>query len=147
MKQILITILSLQLICAFRHVHASMSDFKPMNSNENVASLDDDSLILEPINGTPDFRINRMKDLYYKPWFDSRDYDHRFVHCVRPAKCEKLKNNTCFGSKLPYTWSSLALTDSLSLEESHQKLQEYEALRNIPKCWAVIQVHDSLMHC
>lgn len=121
--------------------NAAISEFTPVGSTSlTLNANDDDSLVLESINGTPDYRINRMKDLFYKPWFDSRDHDHRYIHCVRPAKCERLRNNTCFGSKLPYASTSLALTDSMSQEESQQKLQDYEALRNIPKCWAVIQV-------
>lgn len=127
-------------LCICVCADAAISDFKPLTSNESPSSTEDESLILEPINGTPDYRINRMRDHYYRPWFDSHDRDHRFIQCVRPAKCVPLKNTTCFGSKLPYTSTSLALTDLLSLEESNQKLREYEALRNIPKCWAVIQV-------
>lgn len=71
-------------------------------------------------------------------WIDPRDIRH--IHCVRPGKCEKLKNATCFGYKLPYTYSSLDLTDSDNQEKSRERLFNYEALRNIPKCWAVIQV-------
>lgn len=76
-----------------------------------------------------------------KPWFDGRDIRH--IHCVRPGRCEKLKNTTCFGSKLPYQFTSLDLTDSLNQDESRERLYNYEALRNIPKCWAVIQVCSS----
>lgn len=74
-----------------------------------------------------------------KPWFDGRDIRH--IHCVRSGRCEKLKNSTCFGSKLPYQFTSLDLTDSLNQDESRERLYNYEALRYIPKCWAVIQVH------
>lgn len=114
------------------------ADFSAAGSQLNVGLSDDEMLVLEPINGTRDFRINSKKDADDKPWFDGRDL--RFIHCVRPAKCERIQNNTCFGSKLPYAMTSLALTDSKSQEESREKLYNYEALRNIPKCWAVIQV-------
>lgn len=138
-----LTLVAYLLHIASDHVNSAVAEFSPADStslslNANI----DDALVLEPINGTPDYRINHMKDLFYKPWFDSRDVDLRFVHCIRPAKCERLRNNTCFGTKLPYSLSSLALTDSMSQEESQQKLQDYEALRNIPKCWAVIQVFN-----
>lgn len=113
----------------------AISDFSPAGT---AVTSDDESIVLEAIAGTRDFRINSKKDQFEKPWFDGRDL--RFIHCVRPAKCEKLRNNTCFGSKLPYTSTSLDLTDSFSQEESREKLYNYEALRNIPKCWAVIQV-------
>lgn len=123
-----------------RHcVNASLTNFSPVGAGLSVGGIsEDDSLLLEPINGTRDYRINSKKDNYDKPWFDSHDF--RFIHCVRPAKCEKLQNNTCFGSKLPYASTSLGLTDSFSQEGSQEKLYNYEALRNIPKCWAVIQV-------
>lgn len=114
------------------------ADFSAAGSRLNVGLSEDEQIVLEPINGTRDFRINSKKDADDKPWFDGRDL--RFIHCVRPAKCEKVQNNTCFGSKLPYAMTSLALTDSKSQEESREKLYNYEALRNIPKCWAVIQV-------
>lgn len=113
-------------------------DFSASGARTNVGMAEDEVVVLESINGTRDFRINNKKDAYDKPWFDGRDF--RFIHCVRPAKCERLQNSTCFGSKLPYTMTSLALTDSNSQEESREKLYNYEALRNIPKCWSVIQV-------
>lgn len=119
-------------------VNGLIPDFSPAGSRLAVGITEDDSLVLEPIPGTRDFRINSKKDQDDKPWFDGRDL--RFIHCVRPAKCEKLKNSTCFGSKLPYAYTSLDLTDSFTQEESREKLYNYEALRNIPKCWAVIQV-------
>lgn len=78
------------------------------------------------------------KDKDDRPWFNGRDLRH--IHCVRPAKCEKLKHGFCFGSKLPYMLTSLDLTDSFNQDESRERLYNYEALRNIPKCWAVIQV-------
>lgn len=115
-----------------------IGDFSAAGSRLNVGLSEDEQIVLEPINGTRDFRINSKKDADDKPWFDGRDL--RFIHCVRPAKCERIQNNTCFGSKLPYAMTSLALTDSKSQEESREKLYNYEALRNIPKCWAVIQV-------
>lgn len=120
-------------------LHASITNFSPSGpSLSSMSLIEDDSLVLEPINGTHDYRLNNKKDHFDKPWFDSRDF--RYIHCVRAAKCEKLRNNTCFGSKLPYAYTSLALTDSYSQEDSQEKLQSYEALRNIPKCWAAIQV-------
>lgn len=114
------------------------NEFMPLDALNAIEIIDDDQSYLVPIPGTRDFRINSKKDQDYKPWFDERD--PRFIHCVRPSKCEKLKNNTCFGSKLPYSLTSLDLTDSFSQNESREKLYNYEALRNIPKCWAVIQV-------
>lgn len=136
-----------------RKVQRSVSDF-----GQGVSRLpgnnDDEQPVIEPISGSQNYRLNRMnayillENVYWhcivgtkgkddKPWFDGRD----IRQCVRPGRCEKLKNSTCFGSKLPYQYTSLDLTDSLNQDESRERLYNYEALRNIPKCWAVIQVY------
>lgn len=46
------------------------------------------------------------------------------------------------GSLLPkgYISTSIDLTDSYSLEQTLERLNMFQALRHIPKCWAVIQV-------
>lgn len=94
---------------------------------------EDELLELKPINSTGDFRIT-IKDTTGKPW------DDHIVRCVRPAKCEKLQNSTCFGGKLPYRMTSSQLSNEVGQERSLEKLNQFEALRNVPKCWAVIQV-------
>lgn len=50
------------------------------------------------------------------------------------------------GSLLPkgYVSTSIDLTDSYSLEQTLERLNMFQALRNIPKCWAVIQVSLNL---
>jgi smoothened len=95
-------------------------------------------LLLEPINGTQNFRMHGKKGKDgEKKWFDEREM--RYIYCVRPSKCEPLRFKTCFGSNLPYTSTSLDLTDDYSQEQTLEKLYSYQALRHIPKCWAVIQ--------
>lgn len=117
-----------------RYMSASITNFNTnLSANDRLFNFDDESTVLEPINGTRDYRLISRKHQFDRPWFDNQD-------CVRFAACEKLQNNTCFGSKLPYTYTSLALTDSYSQADSQEKLYNYEALRNIPKCWTVIQV-------
>lgn len=119
-----------------------VAEYTPTISSLNDGLLaEDESFVLQPINGTRDYRINITKDQHGKPWHDERK-ERYITHCVRPAKCEKLQNNTCFGSKIPYKFTSLALTDSSSQAESREELYKFEALRNVPKCWAVIQVSD-----
>uniref|UniRef100_A0A8C6WX70 Protein smoothened n=1 Tax=Neogobius melanostomus TaxID=47308 RepID=A0A8C6WX70_9GOBI len=60
--------------------------------------------------------------------------------CKKTATCEALKYNTCLGSPLPYTHTSLALAeDSNSQEEAFEKLTMWSGLRNAPRCWSVIQ--------
>lgn len=95
---------------------------------------------LEAINGTLNYRIYGKKGKDEKPWFDGRGLDMRHIHCVRKGKCEKLSNRTCLGVKLPYETSSVDLTDYQYQHEVWERLENYRALRHVPKCWAVIQV-------
>lgn len=97
---------------------------------------EDELLDLESINGTTDFR-SIFKDIGGKPWYDDRKVRSR---CLRPAKCEKLQNSTCFGSKIQYKFTSVQLSNEESQENSLKKLHQLEAFRNVPECWAVIQV-------
>ncbi|XP_064200926.1 protein smoothened [Anguilla rostrata] len=61
-------------------------------------------------------------------------------YCKKSSTCEALKYNTCLGSPLPYTHTSLILTeDSSTQEEAFEKLAMWSGLRNAPGCWAVIQ--------
>ncbi|XP_014911767.1 protein smoothened [Poecilia latipinna] len=60
--------------------------------------------------------------------------------CKKTSTCEVLKYNTCLGSPLPYTHTSLILAeDSSSQEEAFEKLTMWSGLRNAPRCWSVIQ--------
>ncbi|KAL6116799.1 smo [Pungitius sinensis] len=61
-------------------------------------------------------------------------------HCKKHSTCEALRYNTCLGSPLPYTHTSLALAeDSGTQEEAFEKLTMWSGLRNAPRCWSVIQ--------
>ncbi|AWO98068.1 putative smoothened -like [Scophthalmus maximus] len=61
-------------------------------------------------------------------------------HCRKTTTCEALKYNTCLGSPLPYTHTSLMLAeDSSTQEEAFEKLAMWSGLRNAPRCWSVIQ--------
>ncbi|XP_061570471.1 protein smoothened [Cololabis saira] len=60
--------------------------------------------------------------------------------CKKTTTCEALKYNTCLGSPLPYTHTSLVLAeDSSTQEEAFEKLTMWSGLRNAPRCWSVIQ--------
>ncbi|XP_066525478.1 protein smoothened [Hoplias malabaricus] len=60
--------------------------------------------------------------------------------CKKNSPCEELRFNTCLGSPLPYSHTSLVLAeDSLSQEEALEKLNLWSGLKNAPRCWAVIQ--------
>ncbi|XP_028667262.2 smoothened homolog [Erpetoichthys calabaricus] len=60
--------------------------------------------------------------------------------CKKTTTCEVLKYNTCLGSPLPYTYTSVILAeDSSSQEDASEKLAMWSGLRNAPRCWDVIQ--------
>lgn len=74
--------------------------------------------------------------------FRNKDYDKTLLdlnYCQKKAKCETLKYTTCMGAKLPYHSSTLNLTDLTTEEQAQERLQLYQYLRYVPKCWAVIQ--------
>uniref|UniRef100_A0AAQ5YH69 Protein smoothened n=1 Tax=Amphiprion ocellaris TaxID=80972 RepID=A0AAQ5YH69_AMPOC len=61
-------------------------------------------------------------------------------NCKKTTTCEALKYNTCLGSPLPYSHTSLILAeDSSTQEEAFEKLTMWSGLRNAPRCWSVIQ--------
>lgn len=94
---------------------------------------------LEPINGTRNYRIYGKNSKDDKPWFDGRVVDMRLIQCVRPGRCEKLEFTKCFGANIPYSQTSLDLTDYDSQQQIKERLVDYEALKHVPRCWAVIQ--------
>lgn len=114
---------------------------------------------LESINGTNYFRVYseyQFRHIWHnnfeilltlfvgkisddKPWFDGRS-DVRHIHCVRPATCEKLTLDDCLGSKIPYTHTGLNLTHRITQNEIKNDLIRFEALKYVPRCWAVVQV-------
>lgn len=122
-------------ILSHQCVHADIGE--SISSMNDGLHSDVESAVLEPIPNTIDYRFNVIQDQNNgKPWHIGR----QIVNCVRPAKCERLQSTTCFGSKIPYKLTSLVLTDSTSQADSRAQLHMYEALRNVPKCWHVIQV-------
>lgn len=96
---------------------------------------EEELLDLIPINNTDNFR-SITKDTSGKPWDDQV-----MIRCLRPsAKCEKLQNTTCYDGKLPYRFTSSQLTSEQSQDKNLNKLYQLEALKYVPKCWALIQV-------
>ncbi|XP_076361790.1 smoothened, frizzled class receptor [Tachypleus tridentatus] len=60
--------------------------------------------------------------------------------CYKPAHCQPLYNTTCFGVKLPYAHTALALVNtSESLADVKEQLILWKGLQSVPRCWAVIQ--------
>ncbi|XP_043662212.1 protein smoothened isoform X2 [Drosophila teissieri] len=129
--------LELAILCLWVVADASASLTK-FGSTTPASALQSD-VELEPINGTLNYRLYATKGRDDKPWFDGLDSRH--IQCVRRARCYPTSNatNTCFGSKLPYELSSLDLTDFHTEKELNEKLNDYYALKHVPKCWAAIQ--------
>uniref|UniRef100_A0A0A1WQ87 Protein smoothened n=1 Tax=Zeugodacus cucurbitae TaxID=28588 RepID=A0A0A1WQ87_ZEUCU len=131
------------LLCVYTQVHKTLGDV-PSRSGNTVGTTFTTTTVtiqtdLEPINGTINYRINGKKNRDNKPWFDGRGLDMQHTQCVRHGRCEKLVNSTCLGAKIPYTLTSLDLTDYQNQDQMLKHLSSYRALRNVPKCWAVIQ--------
>ncbi|XP_066597642.1 protein smoothened [Prorops nasuta] len=62
------------------------------------------------------------------------------VNCRRPARCIQMQKNTCMGTKLPYSTTTLDLIPEYTTQESvEEKLYLLQGLRHIPKCWTVVQ--------
>ncbi|XP_012278979.1 protein smoothened [Orussus abietinus] len=62
------------------------------------------------------------------------------VDCRRPAKCIQMHHNSCMGTQLPYTTTTLDLIpEAMTQEQVKEKLHLLQGLRHIPKCWAVVQ--------
>nr|ALS19773.1 smoothened [Novocrania anomala] len=60
--------------------------------------------------------------------------------CTAPASCEPLQYSTCLGISLPYSHTSLLLAnDSTNQTTVQEKLTLWSGLKNVPKCWEVIQ--------
>ena len=56
------------------------------------------------------------------------------------VKCEQKHYNTCLDVQLPFTHTSLVMAqDSNSQEDVQEKLDLWEGLRSVPRCWEVIQ--------
>ncbi|XP_017473360.1 PREDICTED: protein smoothened [Rhagoletis zephyria] len=131
------------ILCIYFRLANTLADVSSRNANALSATFTTTTLAiqtdLKPINGTINYRINGKTNRDNKPWFDGRGLDMQHTQCVRHGRCEKLVNSTCLGAKIPYNFTSLDLTDYRNQEQMLKHLHSYRALRNVPKCWAVIQ--------
>uniref|UniRef100_A0A4Y0BGP5 Protein smoothened n=1 Tax=Anopheles funestus TaxID=62324 RepID=A0A4Y0BGP5_ANOFN len=125
------------IVCLVVITFIAAGQCKDINPTTNLITPESSRPMLESINGTRNYRVHGKKGKDEKTWYDGREM--RYIYCVRPAKCEPIRYKSCLGSTLPYSSISLDLTDSYSQEETHNKLFQYNALINVPKCWAVIQ--------
>lgn len=111
------------------------------NSNSNHVNL-------EAIDGTPNYRIyGGKKSLEDKHWLDGRGLGMEPMKCVRRSNCEPLSFSTCLGAKIPYEYTSLDLTFNQNQRDVKERLDKYQTLKYIPKCWSVIQVkYEALLY-
>lgn len=100
--------------------------------DKNAITID---TTLEPINGTPNFRL--LNPNRATPWYPEREM--KLDSCVREAQCQPLEKHTCLGAKLSYDKTSVHLTFYETQNEIQTQLELYKELINVPKCWAVIQ--------
>lgn len=55
-------------------------------------------------------------------------------------QCEPLRDQTCFGSRLDYNFTTLDLvTDSDTQLDIEENLKKWEGLKFLSKCWSVLQ--------
>lgn len=107
------------------------------NITETESTMDTD--ILSHIRHAESKRF-RPKDIFLHDRYNNPSIlDINLNYCQRPAKCQMLNYTTCMGSKLPYYTTTLNLTNISSQHKVQERLNMYQYLRYIPKCWAVIQ--------
>lgn len=121
----------------FGYVQNGFCYISDMQQRSRHSSKTDSYPQLEPIGDSKNFRMIGKNGKEEKSWFEGREVN---VYCVRQTSCVQLENSTCLGSNIPYSSTSLSLTDSYSQRETLEKLNAFNALRYVPKCWAVIQV-------
>ena len=55
-------------------------------------------------------------------------------------QCEPLEDQTCFGSRLDYNFTTLKLvTDSDNQLDVEKNLKQWEGLKFLSRCWSVLQ--------
>ncbi|XP_071558096.1 protein smoothened isoform X1 [Temnothorax nylanderi] len=86
-------------------------------------------------------RHNRIKDPnYLLERYPIGELSPDISACRRPAKCLPLSRNTCMGTKLPYTFTTLDLIpERVTQDIVEERLYLLQALKHVPKCWAVVQ--------
>ncbi|XP_014468938.1 PREDICTED: protein smoothened-like isoform X2 [Dinoponera quadriceps] len=82
----------------------------------------------------------RIKDSNYLLDRYPIDMSSGDMNCRRPAKCIPLQKSICMGMKLPYTYTTLDLIpEHVTQSIIEERLHLLQALRHVPKCWAVVQ--------
>ncbi|KAK9308463.1 hypothetical protein QLX08_001620 [Tetragonisca angustula] len=127
--------MTLLLICCFiifRRVSSDLAHGFAINSNNENDTWKHD-LELSP--------RHRIKDSsYLLDRYPIRELPTDSLNCHRPAKCVEMQRNTCMGTRLSYTTTTLDLIpEHVTQDIIEEKLHVLQALRHMPKCWAVVQ--------
>ncbi|XP_043509886.1 protein smoothened isoform X2 [Frieseomelitta varia] len=127
--------MTLLLICCFlifRRVSSDLAHRFAINSNnENDTWKHDLELSAR----------HRIKDSsYLLDRYPIRELPTDSLNCHRPAKCVEMQRNTCMGTRLSYTTTTLDLIpEHVTQDIIEERLHVLQALRHMPKCWAVVQ--------
>ncbi|XP_006616295.1 protein smoothened [Apis dorsata] len=84
---------------------------------------------------------DRIKDSsYLLGRYPIRELPSDSFNCHRHAKCVEMQKNTCMGTRLPYSTTTLELIpEHITQDIIEEKLHVLQTLRHVPKCWAVVQ--------
>ncbi|XP_076675288.1 smoothened, frizzled class receptor [Andrena cerasifolii] len=122
----------LPLVCYFLIFHRTSSELthgivgNSNGNNESWNNLDSRHMIKDS---------NYLVDRY-----PIRDIPSDSLNCRRRATCVEMQKSTCMGTRLPYTTTTLDLIPKhMSQDDIEERLHILQALRHIPKCWAVVQ--------
>ncbi|XP_012247281.1 protein smoothened isoform X2 [Bombus impatiens] len=127
--------MTLLLIYYFLILHRASSELAhgfPTNSNSNNETWKH-GLELSP--------RHRIKDsTYLLDRYPMRELPPDSLNCHRAAKCVEMQRSTCMGTRLSYTTTTLDLIpEHVTQDIVEEKLHVLQALRHMPKCWAVVQ--------
>ncbi|XP_033361321.1 protein smoothened isoform X2 [Bombus vosnesenskii] len=127
--------MTLLLIYYFLILHRASSELAhgfPTNSNSNNETWKH-GLELSP--------RHRIKDsTYLLDRYPMRELPPDSLNCHRAAKCVEMQRSTCMGTRLSYTTTTLDLIpERVTQDIVEEKLHVLQALRHMPKCWAVVQ--------
>ncbi|XP_060811636.1 protein smoothened isoform X2 [Bombus pascuorum] len=126
------TLLLIYYFLIFHQASSELAHGFPTNSNSNNETWKH-GLELSP--------RHRIKDsTYLLDRYPMRELPPDSLNCHRAAKCVEMQRSTCMGTRLSYTTTTLDLIpEHVTQDIVEEKLHVLQALRHMPKCWAVVQ--------
>ncbi|XP_012176597.1 protein smoothened isoform X2 [Bombus terrestris] len=126
------TLLLIYYFLIFHRTSSELAHGFPINSNSNNETWKH-GLELSP--------RHRIKDsTYLLDRYPMRELPPDSLNCHRAAKCVEMQRSTCMGTRLSYTTTTLDLIpEHVTQDIVEEKLHVLQALRHMPKCWAVVQ--------